>query len=327
MNKLLVICGPTAVGKTGLAIHLASTFGGELISADSRQVFKRMDIGTGKDLPVNVKCQISNVKCGRKKICFYRVSGVRIWGYDLIEPGEEFSVVEYIKIARLVIKDIWSRKKIPILVGGTGFYIKGLVDGIPTAGVARDDDLRKALEGKDIGELFEMLRGIDPIKAASLNASDRKNSRRLIRAIEVAYHKKRGGVFAKDRFVKKEDSVLFIGLRVPREIIDRRIKGRLEKRVKQGIESEIRSLLSWGVSWDSQSMSSLGYRQWKSYFAGEATKEKVVGEWVKQERSYVRRQMTWFKPDRRIAWFDMSEPGAKMRIENVVKEWHNLNDS
>lgn len=184
-HKLLVICGPTATGKTALGIYLAKKFEGELVSADSRQVYKGMDIGTGKDLPGNSKLEIRNSKLGGS----YKVAGVPIWGYDLISPKEEFSVARYIKIAGKIIKDIWERDKLPILAGGTGLYIKGVVDGIPTAFIPKNIALRESLGKRGVRELFEILAEMDAVKAASLNISDKKNPRRLVRAIEIASSK------------------------------------------------------------------------------------------------------------------------------------------
>ena len=142
MHQLLLICGPTATGKTHLALDLAKKFNGELISADSRQVYKGLDIGTGKDLPVNSKFQMENDKLG-----FYSINGVKVWGYDLVEPKREFSVAQYIKIANDIIKNIWERGKLPILIGGTGFYIQGIVDGIPRAQIPINNKLRNLLKG------------------------------------------------------------------------------------------------------------------------------------------------------------------------------------
>src|SRR3989344_2658803 len=185
MIKLLVICGPTATGKTSLALHLSEVFNGEIISADSRQVYRGMDIGTGKDLPVisNYQFPITNLK--KQNIGCYKIKGINVWGYDLVKPNEDFSVGQYIAIAENIIENIHDRKKLPIIVGGTGLYIKGIVDGIPTADIPKNMELRKSLENKDTSELYDNLVSLDPAKALSLNKSDSKNPRRLIRAIEV----------------------------------------------------------------------------------------------------------------------------------------------
>jgi tRNA dimethylallyltransferase len=188
-KKLLVICGPTAVGKTSLALSLAKKFNGELVSADSRQVYKKLDIGTGKDLPINIKYQISNIKWNGHAVYFYEIGETRLWGYDLIYPTEEFSVGQYIEIVRRIIEDIWERNKLPILVGGTGFYIKGVVDGIATASIPKNLELRKSLKEESVKSLFEILTRTNSVKAKLLNVSDRNNPRRLIRAIELSEHK------------------------------------------------------------------------------------------------------------------------------------------
>ena len=180
MKKLLIVCGSTATGKTSLALTIAKKFDGELISCDSRQVYKRMDIGTGKGLPANSR--------PNREGC-YEIGGVKIWGYDIADPKKGFSVAQYIKFARTKIGNIWAEGKLPFLVGGTGLYIKGVVDGIATAEVRPNIKLRKSLIEKRPEELFEILAQLDAAKAGSLNTSDRKNPRRLIRAIEVALSK------------------------------------------------------------------------------------------------------------------------------------------
>jgi len=178
MNKLLVICGPTATGKTNLAISLAKKNNGDVISADSRQVYRGLDIGTGKDLPKKAKIKfLSGQKYG-----YYEVGGVKIWGYDFADPRHSFNVSQYLKFTKKIIADIVKRGNLPILVGGTGLYIKGVIDGIPTAEVPKSNRLRKNLEGKTPEELYEMLAQIDSIKAAEMNSSDKKNPRRLMRA-------------------------------------------------------------------------------------------------------------------------------------------------
>ncbi len=309
MENLLIVCGPTATGKTGLALFLAKKFDGELVSADSRQVYKRMDIGTGKDLTEIKK------------------SGVKIWGYDLVEPSQEFNVAHYTKIAQKAIKDIWRRGKLPILVGGTGLYIKSVVDGLGTVNVPKDPKLRNSLRKKGVEELFEMLATVSPVRAASMNASDKKNPRRLVRAIEIALTKQQAPrikLRTNSRFQIK--NTLFIGLKAGKGVLDERIEQRVKKRIRQGIEKEVKGLLKAGVSWDSQAMQSLGYKQWKGFFDRLKSKQEVVEDWGRAEKQYSRRQMVWFKADKRIKWFNVSQQGWLKKVERLVKRWY-INDN
>ena len=316
MEKLLIICGPTATGKTKLALQLAEKFNGEIISVDSRQVYKHMDIGTGKDLPVNSKLEIRNSKLGGA----YKVGGVYVWGYDLVSPKKEFSVAQYERTARLIIIGIWGRKKLPILTGGTGLYIKAVIDGIETASIPKNVKLRESLEDRTVKELFEMLSNIDPVKSASLNLSDRKNPRRLVRAIEIAQHNLSGK--AKKRQTALKANILMIGLAVPKKILDERIKERVKKRINRGIEKEIEKLLKMGVNWNMQSMNTLGYKQWREYLISKKTKKEVIDKWIKDEIQYTKRQNTWFKKEKRIQWFDISKRTYKKDIETEVKKWY-----
>ena len=317
MNKLLVICGSTATGKTSLAIHLCQLFNGEVVSADSKQVYKGMNIGTGKDLPVNPKLKIENSKLPG----FYEVDGVEIWGYDLADPKQKFSVAHYIKIAQKIINDIWRRNKLPILVGGTGFYIKGIVDGIPTAQVPRNEILRKSLEKKGTRELFEILKYYDSDKAESLNSSDKKNPRRLVRAVEIA--SKKSDVRYQEQVSSWDKmDVLFIGLMMPRKSLFERISGRVNTRLKQGFEDEVKRLITNGVSWKDQSLQTLGYKQWREYITGRITREEAVNNWKQEEKKYAKRQMTWFKKERRINWFDVLEGNWRKNVEKLVRGWY-----
>lgn len=302
-----------------MALHLAKEFNGELVSADSRQVYKDLDIGTGKDLPKSSKFREQSLKLPG----YYEIEGVKVWGYDLVSPKKEFSVGQYIKVANKVIENIWSRKKLPILVGGTGFYIKGMVDGISTALIPKNKAVRKSLERRNIKELFNTLAQLAPIRAGSMNISDRKNPRRLVRAIEVAQWRLKSGAKTKtEKDVGSQALTLFIGLTGPKNFLYQRIKKRVKTRLKQGIESEVEKLLESGVSWKNQSMDSLGYKQWKGYFERKITKEKVVRKWEREECKYSKRQITWFKKDKRINWFNIKDSSWQKSVEKLVKKWY-----
>lgn len=302
-----------------MAIALAKKFNGELISADSRQVYKGMNIGTGKDLPQGARIKFPWFK----KYGYYDINGAKIWGYDIADPRHQFSVAQYLKFAERMIDDISKRGKLPILVGGTGLYIKGVIDGIPTALIPKNLLLRKNLEGRGVDRLFEMLAQMDSIRAGQMNSSDKKNPRRLVRAIEVATWKINN--IKKDQKVEKKRndlSILMIGLTAPEKFIDNKIELRVAQRVKAGMKAEIEHLLKAHVNWDMQSMSSIGYSQWKSYFDGKRNEQEIVKNWEEEERKYVKRQMVWFKKDRRISWFDISERDCLNNVEKSVEKWY-----
>jgi tRNA dimethylallyltransferase len=323
-KRLLVICGPTATGKTTLAVKIAKSLNGEIVSADSRQVYRNMDIGTGKDIPRGARFRRINKKIGG----YYTFDGVRIWGYDLVSPKESFSVADYVPIAREIIERIWGEERLSIVVGGTGLYIQGVVDGIKTASVPKNESLRKRLEGRGVEELFEQLAQLDPIKAASLNSSDKKNPRRLVRAIEIAQWEVGGKKKKRKKGTKPLDEdveVLFVGLKGSRRRLCKRIEKRVEKRIRQGIKKEIEKLLASGVTWDDQTMDSLGYRQWERFFEGKKKQKDVVKKWKKDECQYAKRQMTWFKKDKRIDWFDIFSRKYPENVEKTVKKWYKEN--
>lgn len=319
MNKLLVICGPTSTGKTTLALALAKKLGGEIISADSRQVYRGMNIGTGKDLPKTAKMK----KWLFAKYGFYEVDGVRIWGYDLIDPRRDFSVAQYLKIAHGMIDEVAKRGNLPILVGGTGLYIKGVIDGIPTAEVPKNNLLRETLEKRTVGELYETLANLDSMRAASMNSSDRQNPRRLIRAIEVAQYQLTKKMLPVRHTISKGFEVLFIGLTAPKDFLDKKINARVQERIETGIKDEIRKLLRSGVKWEDQSMVAMGYGQWRDFFEGGVEEEQVVSQWERDEKNYAKRQMTWFKKDSRIKWFDITDKAYPANVEKMVEKWHN----
>ena len=297
MNKLVIICGPTATGKTDIAIQMAQKFNGELVAADSRQVYRGMDIGTGKD----------------KKA----LQGIHIWMYDVVCPDEAFSVSQYQKKAQGYIKDIQKRNKLPIVVGGTGLYIQSFVQTIPTEGVKPNIKLRQELEEQPLEKLQHLMKKKYVHMWETLNDSDKNNPRRLIRKIEIG----RAGI----KIIKKPDfhtnNVCWIGLTAPFPYIYKKIDKRVEKRVGQGVTNEIRALLKRGYGWDLPSMSGLGYREWKEYVDGNTTMEAVIQKWKYDEHGYARRQMTWFKRNKDIHWFDITHSGYREDIELLIGSW------
>lgn len=322
MRKLLVVCGPTAVGKTQLAFKLAKEFDGELISADSRQVYKGMDIGTGKDLPLKNKLRVQNKKqlltITNYLVIPYLINQINLWLYDVVAPNEEFSVANYYELAWGVIENIWRREKLPILVGGTGFYIKAVVDGVDTLGVVPDKRLRKNLENKTVLELQTILKKINYRRFSLMNNSDKFNPRRLIRAIEIESQLVKKPV----EKVESKVDILMIGLTAKKEVLAARIKKRVEKRLKEGIINEIKTLLEKGYSWELPAISALGYRQWKGFFEGKVDFNKTVDQWVRAEYQYAKRQLTWFKKEKRVIWYDIKRRGFEKEILTKVQFWY-----
>ncbi|OGM31560.1 tRNA (adenosine(37)-N6)-dimethylallyltransferase MiaA [Candidatus Woesebacteria bacterium RIFCSPHIGHO2_01_FULL_44_21] len=290
MKKLLVICGPTATGKTALATRLAKKFNGELVSADSRQVYKYMDIGTGKDIK----------KYGK------------ILGYDLVRPDEEFSVSQYVNFANSAIRKIYSQNKLPILVGGTGLYIKAVVDNLDRIGIPRNLKLRKKLSTKTIEELFAALMKISPVEALKLNSSDRANPRRLVRLLEVLNY---GEAPASAAESLQFDDVLWVGLRASAKELKKRIVKRVDERIKSGFEKEVEFLKQKDFFKYAPSVT-LGYKDWPD-----------TEKWKREEFKYAKRQITWFKKDKRIKWFDVSKKDYGGKIEKLVKKWHNIQNA
>lgn len=314
-KKLLVICGPTGVGKTALAINLAKKFNGELVSADSRQIYKGLDVATGKeyaDVPIHLM--------------------------DVVEPEENFSVAQYYQLATRAINHIRAVKKLPIVVGGTGLYIKSVLENLQTLGIPPNLGLRTAYEGKTASQLLMILARLNPDLANSLNESEKSNKQRLIRRIEVAqtgavadFTAQRQGSSevliprSEKRRLKSANTsdVLQIALTAPYPILKERIFKRIDAWVKEGAQEEVEKLIKRGVGWDSQSMSSLGYKEWKPYFEGTKTKEDVILEWKTKEWQYAKRQITWFKKDPSVAWLDITSLEYPQNVETHVETWYN----
>jgi len=321
-TKVLIICGPTATGKTRFGLQMAKKFKGEIVSADSRQVYVGMDIVTGKDLPSNLKSQISNLKWRDRNLGFYEIGGIKVWLYDVVSPNEPFNVAFWKECADIVIADIRSRDSLPVVVGGTGLYLKSLTHSLSQISVPPHQILRTQLAAKSAKYLFNYLNKLDPNRASRLNSSDRANPRRLIRAIEIALSSNQPppSLLAKTR-AEGENlregrgvSYLTIGLTAPRAELYRRVDLRVDDRLRQGAEAECQRLVS-KYGWDLPSFTASGYRALRS------SEPKTI--WSNLEHAYIRRQLTWFthKPD--VRWFDITASRWQSRAQELISSWYN----
>lgn len=286
--KLIVILGPTSSGKSELAVHLAKKFNGEIVSADSRQVYKGMDIGTGK-------------------ITKKEMRGVAHHLLDVASPKRKFTVVQYRKKALTAILKILRRGKIPFLVGGTGFYIQAIIDGIIIPEVPPDWKLRKSLEKRDTEELFKMLKKLDPRRAKTI---ERKNKRRLIRAIEIVLKTKRPVPQLKKAAPPYD--ILLIGIKKSKEELRKNIKKRLVKRLKMGMLREVKRLRKSGLSWKRLEEFGLEYRYCALYLQGKLSYQEMVEKLQKEIEHYARRQMTWFRRDKKIHWLNKYKTAVEL---------------
>ena len=288
-GKILVILGPTASGKSDLAVELAKKFNGEVISADSRQVYKGLDIGSGKITKEEMK-------------------GVPHYLLDVVQPQTVFTVAKFQRLAREKIKDILARGKLPIVCGGTGFYIQSIVDGVIFPQIKPNLKLRTHLEAKLPSELFLILEGLDPERAKVI---DSKNPRRLIRAIEIATYfgkvQKLSTCLPAGKAPTTQFQTLQIGIKTDGYILKGRIERRFLIRVKQGIITEAQKLHEQGLSYKRFSEIGLAHKYMALYLRNKISKESFIEESVKAEQKYAKRQMTWFKRDKRIKWFELSK--------------------
>lgn len=303
---MLVIYGPTATGKTDLALKLAHKLNGELISADSRQVYRKLDIGTGK---------ISFSSKVEKFENYWVVDNVKIHGFDIKNPSEEFSVAGFLKMADDAIANITHQSKLPIVVGGTGFYIKALLEGVDTIGISKSKKLRKELEKLSVNKLFQKLKQLDFQKAQNMNQSDRNNPRRLVRAIEISSSQKI------TNFAKPAIGFQMICLTAPNEFLYKRADKWLETRLKKGMVEEIQNLLD---TVDHKWLDNLGleYRWITRYLLGKISKDEAVSRLKSDIHSFIRRQKTWFNQFHKIELFDISQPDWKISLEDKVKNWY-----
>jgi tRNA dimethylallyltransferase len=288
-SKIIVILGPTSSGKSDVAIKLAREFNGEIISADSRQIYRGMDIGTGK-------------------ITKEEQSLAKHYLIDIISPKTNFSVASFKKKADKIIKDILKRGKVPIICGGTGFWIKALVDNVIYPEVKPNWELREELGKKSTEELFAKLKKLDSVRAKSIDA---KNPVRLIRAIEICETLGCVPNTLRQASNTKYD-FLQIGILLPMGKLHQNIEKRLKQRFDEGMISEVEKLhKETKISWKRIESFGLGYLWIAKYLQKQLPKEELFSKVYLAEKDYAKRQMTWFQKDKRIIWLDSCEKITK----------------
>jgi len=313
-QPLLVICGPTATGKTALAVGLAKVFDAEVVSADSMQIYRGMDIGTAKpDAP--------------------ETDGVPHHLIDAAEPWEDFSAAKWCEMAKACIADIARRGKLPIVAGGTGLYIKALLENISFAARPQDDEYRRSMQefadknGKEA--LLAKLSEVDPESALKLHPNDTK---RIIRALEIFHIT---GRTAGEHDAASRGPELYDALTVGLDFYDRavlyeRIDRRVDLMVERGLEAEVRRLLDAGVPRSSTSMQAIGYKELASSIADGGSVFDAVEEIKRSSRRYAKRQLTWFRHDESVIWLKMRSPAdledVKEKCITLIRNRFGLNE-
>lgn len=304
-RRVVAIVGPTAVGKTALSLELAARFDGEIVSADSRQIYCGMDIGTAKvtgDERARVKHHL----------------------IDVVRPDESLTLAQFRDMATAALNDIWSCGRLPFLVGGTGLYVRALLEGWAVPEVPPNEALRKRLyaraEREGAESLHRELKEIDPGAAEAIDA---RNVRRVVRALEVCIETGRriSGLQTRE---DPNYATLWLGLTMPRTRLYSRIDGRVDRMLDAGFVDEVRGLLEQGYSQDMPAMSGLGYRQIAAYLQGACTLDEAVVLIKRQTRRFVRQQYNWFRlDDSRIHWLDASDdsqPQAEALVTRFLME-------
>ncbi|MFQ6866292.1 tRNA (adenosine(37)-N6)-dimethylallyltransferase MiaA [Blautia sp.] len=287
-KPLIVLTGPTAVGKTSLSIALAKAVNGEIISADSMQVYKKMDIGSAKIRPEEM-------------------NGVKHYLVDVLDPKEEFHIVKFQQMAKEAMEEIYAKGKIPILVGGTGFYIQAVTKDIDFTEAEQENEYRKELEvlAKEKGGeyLHEMLKEVDPKSAEAIHAH---NVKRVIRALEF-YHQNQMPISAHNEEQKKNESpyrLAYFVLNMPRELLYKRIDLRVDQMLEEGLLEEVKDLQKEGCCRGMVSMQGLGYKEILDYLEGKYSLEEAVRILKRDTRHFAKRQLTWFRREQEVTWVD-----------------------
>lgn len=294
----MVLVGPTAVGKTEIALRLAQEFDGEIVSADSRLLYRGMDIGTAKP-----------TRAEREQVPHHVI--------DVVEPDGEFTLADFQAAAYAAIADIFARGKQPFLVGGTGLYVRAVVEGFNLPQVAPNPERRADLEARPTAELYARLEALDPPAAAAIQPN---NSRRIVRALEV--------IEATGEPISRQQTrhpppypIVQIGLILPRPLLYARVDARIDRMLEQGLVDEVRGLVARGYSFKLPAMTGLGYREIGMYLQGQVPLDEAIVLLKRNTRKFIRHQANWFqRSNPRIHWFDLSVDDYHAVREQVAHE-------
>lgn len=305
MEKVIVVIGPTSVGKTKMGVALAKKLNGEVISGDSMQVYRQMDIGTAK-------------------VTIEEMEGVTHHCIDILDPKDQYSVHDFQQTVRKQITEITNRGHVPIIVGGTGLYIKAaLYDYTFSEMENNHDEINKKYKDYTNEQLYAHLKQIDEESAKILHFNNR---RRVLRAIEIYEHtgQKKSEMINEQEHICLYDAY-FVGLTLPRELLYERINLRVDLMMKNGLQGEMESLIKQGLTRENQSMKAIGYKEWFDYFEGKCDLNEVSENIKKHSRQYAKRQYTWFKNQFDVHWYDVCLENFSKTIEEVSRDLKNPN--
>lgn len=300
MEKVLVIVGPTGVGKTSLSIQLAKKLNGEIISGDSMQVYQEMSIGTAK-------------------IKEHEMEGIPHHLIDTFHFQDEYNVKMFQELSRRYMKEIHERNSMPIICGGTGLYIKSALYDYEFLEQENDEEFMAFLKQRSNDELWGLLKVIDPKVCETIHQN---NTQRVIRALYMAHMGKKKSDIIEAQEHKPIYDAFIIGLNMDREKLYERINERVDIMMHEGLFEEISALVTSNDDvWHLQSFQGIGYKEWKAYFDGDATKEECVEKIKKNSRNFAKRQYTWFRNQMHVNWYDIEDSQYPVRLYQDIKEW------
>jgi tRNA dimethylallyltransferase len=319
MRPVVVVCGPTATGKTDFALKNAKKVGADLISIDSRQAYQDMTIGTGKDLPKNARFyQVEEMTLDHHQyaIGYYLYDSVRLWLYDFASPKSPLSSAIINQAVIHLMSSVIPIDAPIILIGGSGYYLRSLIHPPATSAVPPNQALRNQLNNVPVPNLQQQLQQMDATKWQAMNRSDQHNPHRLIRAIEVASSP------IKDPPPQITFTSSWIGLTASKKFLTQRILERVTNRLTVGFDQEVETLLTKYPDFATfQAADTLGYSQWLDYKSGKLTYEQAVEAWLQAEIDYANRQRTWFKKQPNIQWFDIESQNWYAQASSAFERW------